>query len=251
MRICIRDIEYTNFSEFIGPWRTILYDFHVRFKHEMASNFNNEAEHHVADWTKLFLNRSFNEVFDIVEFVLQHPSCDPLLPARIEGALRDSRCAYRLVGKTLVPISNEHAALSISGAFNDAARAKLPSVGAHLEAAGKAAREGAWAASVRESIHAVESVAVRIARDGATLGEALRELEQSGYLHSALKKALSALYGYANDEEGIRHALVFEGKPNVDEADALFMLGACASCVAYLISKGQSTGAFAMRPTST
>ncbi|HAE28382.1 MAG TPA: hypothetical protein DCG58_14560, partial [Hyphomonas adhaerens] len=45
------------------------------------------------------------------------------------------------------------------------------------------------------------------------------------------------LYGYTSDEEGVRHALVFNEKSTVDEVDALFMLGACASFVSYLLAR--------------
>jgi hypothetical protein len=36
----------------------------------------------------------------------------------------------------------------------------------------------------------------------------------------------------------VRHALVFGDEAQVDEADALFMLGACASFVSYLLTRG-------------
>jgi hypothetical protein len=53
-----------------------------------------------------------------------------------------------------------------------------------------------------------------------------------------LKKAFGALYGYTSDKKtGIRHAKVFGVDEAVDETDALFMLGACASFVSYLISR--------------
>jgi hypothetical protein len=62
-------------------------------------------------------------------------------------------------------------------------------------------------------------------------------LEQRGHLHGGLKAAFGKLYGYSSDEEGVRHALVFGEEAKVDETDALFMLGACASFVSYLLSR--------------
>lgn len=103
--------------------------------------------------------------------------------------------------------------------------------------AATALKRGAWHESVRESITAVESAAVRLAPEHKTLGKALNELERRGHLKGGLKAAFSKLYGYTNDEEGIRHALVFEGAAKVDETDALFMLGACASFVSYLLAR--------------
>ncbi|AZS20006.1 hypothetical protein CSW63_04700 [Caulobacter sp. FWC26] len=95
---------------------------------------------------------------------------------------------------------------------------------------------------MRESIHAVESVAVQLAPSKDTLGDALAVLSAQQHIHGGLKKAFGALYGYTSDEEGVRHALVFQDGPAVDESDALFMLGACASFVSYLVAKGRAGG---------
>ena len=43
------------------------------------------------------------------------------------------------------------------------------------------------------------------------------------------------------DEKGIRHALT-EGKADVDMDDAVFMIGACASFVSYLVGKARAAG---------
>lgn len=75
---------------------------------------------------------------------------------------------------------------------------------------------------------------MRLAPATKTLGV----LEQHGHLHGGLKAAFSKLYGYSSDEEGVRHALVFGNEAQVDEANALFMLGACASFVSYLLARG-------------
>ncbi len=108
--------------------------------------------------------------------------------------------------------------------------------------AGSELRHGNWAASVRESIHAVESVAVQLAPSKDTLGDALAVLERTGHLHGSLKSAFQTLYGYASNEKGVRHALVFRDEAEVDEPDALFMLGACAAFVSYLIQRAKTSG---------
>ena len=73
---------------------------------------------------------------------------------------------------------------------------------------------------------------------GNTLGPALDSLEKAGVLnHRALKEAFSKLYGYTNDENGIRHALLEEEAAAVDLDDAVFMFGACASFAAYLVNR--------------
>ena len=60
-------------------------------------------------------------------------------------------------------------------------------------------------------------------------------------IHPALEAGFQKLYAYTSDEHGIRHALNRDGA-NVDEADAIFMLGACASFVSYLIGKARGGG---------
>jgi hypothetical protein len=91
-------------------------------------------------------------------------------------------------------------------------------------------------ASVQESIHAVESVS-RTLDPSADLFKALARLEQKISIYAAMKKGFTSLYGYASDENGIRHALLEAGEAKVDEADALFMIGACAAFVSYLLNK--------------
>jgi hypothetical protein len=80
-------------------------------------------------------------------------------------------------------------------------------------------------------------MAVRLAPGTDTLGAALKVLEHRGRLHGGLKAAFGSLYGYSSNEEGVRHALVFGDEAQVDEADALFVLGACASFVSYILAR--------------
>ncbi len=71
---------------------------------------------------------------------------------------------------------------------------------------------------------------------GATLGQGLKHLEQNGVtLHSALREAFNKLYGYTNDAEGIRHALLEASTLTFD--DAKFMLVCCSAFVNFLTAK--------------
>jgi hypothetical protein len=53
-------------------------------------------------------------------------------------------------------------------------------------------------------------------------------------------KAAERAVKCTSDEKGIRHPLLDDGTAKVDETDALFMLGACAAFVSYLINKARS-----------
>ena len=123
-------------------------------------------------------------------------------------------------------------------------KAGLNASAAHLQRASKCINNGDSAGSVRESIHAVESVARQIdPKASKDLGAALTSLERQGALHPAFKQAISKLYGYTSDEQGIRHALLDKAAANVTIDEAVFMLGACASFASYLWRKHKATDA--------
>jgi hypothetical protein len=75
------------------------------------------------------------------------------------------------------------------------------------------------------------------------LKDALGKLEKSVSIHGGLRSGFLSIYGYTNDEKGIRHPLLDDAQAKVDEADALFMIGACASFVSYIIHKARLAGA--------
>ena len=117
-------------------------------------------------------------------------------------------------------------------------KAGLGGAASHLRNASECINARDWAGSVRESIHAVESVARQLDPAASrTLQPALTSLERSGTLHPALKEAFNKLYGYTSDEQGVRHALLDRPDHNVGMDEALFMLSACASFASYLWRK--------------
>ena len=114
----------------------------------------------------------------------------------------------------------------------------------HLRQAAEHINARQYADSVADSIHAVESVARKVApKASRTLGPALDSLEKAGMLkHPAFKEAFKNLYGYTNDEQGIRHALIDRGDADVGQDEAVFMFGACASFAAYLTNRHRQAG---------
>lgn len=203
----------------------------------MADDFRWEPKQHVAQLRRVIEKGTYFEVFDLVQWLLKDAGC-PINPSHIRGALEKARAAYRLLddGETIVPITTEQEAQALNRAFADLATQEFDGARSHLREAARLLTSGIPADSIRESIHAVESVARAI---GGTdkLSGALQALRTQGSLHPALEKAFGSLYGYASDEQGIRHPLIDAGAAAVDETDAIFMIGACASFVSYMISK--------------
>ena len=186
---------------------------------------------------------SYDKVITLVEFILRHNLCPKKLQNDLENAFKEVPLAYTVQTvnglPTIVPRSSEESGTATQQAIETIEQKGPAGAKTHLRDAAEAINEQRYADAVRESIHAVESVARTIdPKAGKTLGPALRSLKAAGVLnHRALQEAFSRLYRYTSDENGIRHALLDEGAPDVDLDDAVFMFGACASFAAYLVNR--------------
>lgn len=130
----------------------------------------------------------------------------------------------------------EEQGIAIQNAVDTLKHHGLSSSATHLQGAVSHLNSGEFADAIADSIHAVESVLrVYDPKKSSKLSTAIDWLQNQGIIkHKALAKAIKSLYGYTSDEEGVRHALIFEQKANVDMNDAMFMFGACASLASYL-----------------
>ncbi|WP_127904010.1 AbiJ-NTD4 domain-containing protein [Solirhodobacter olei] len=224
-------------AHFDREWHRVAQDLHVRFFGKPISSFENnpsklnrELEHSIA-------KVRYDELFNIIEFFAKHRGCTEQVKTDLAQAFVDARTAYRLKDGLVIAVGTNEQAQALLRAIDDAEGSNNLGARQHLIDAGKKLADADWVGSVRESIHAVEAAAISFA-PGETLGPALTELERRGKLHGGLKKAFGALYGYTSDKKtGVRHANVYGEDEAVDETDALFMLGACASFVSYLIAR--------------
>jgi hypothetical protein len=225
------------------PWSNILRDEYVHRQLRMVDDFKNDAQHLIKVTRTIFEDGAYLAIFGWLEFVLKHPACPSNFASDIERTLRYCRAAYRVIdGKVICPMSSDAEHTTIVKAFADLSTTQFNGARAHLSKAASHLTAGAYADSVRESIHGVEAVGSTLNSKANTLSKALATLEQKISIHPAMKNGFSSLYGYTNDEHGIRHALLDDATAKVDEADALFMLGACAAFVSYLINKARSNG---------
>jgi hypothetical protein len=229
------------------PWRQILLDMHVWRLHLPADEFTASAQHNIDALKKVIMRGSYIEVFGLLEWLLRRQLCPRRLSEQIRAVLKVCRAGYRLTpdGKTIMPIASEEEAAVAARAFSALNTAKYGAARQHLVAAAEGLTAGDSAGAVRESIHAVESVA-RLITGQNSMKDALRVLESRWKIHPALKDAFSKLYGYTSDEQGIRHPLIDDPNASVDEWDALFMFGACAAFITYLVQKADLTS----KPTS-
>jgi hypothetical protein len=156
------------------------------------------------------------------------------------------KSGYRFVGTQLIPITNGQELASVQDALEPSAQ--LNPVSEHIRAAVEPfsdRKNPDYRNSIKESISAVEAICkIVTGEENATLGQALKKLESKGItLHEALKKSFSSLYGYTNDADGIRHALLDESTLDFDDAE--FMLVSCSAFVNYLTAKAAKAGVIA------
>ncbi|MCY3852926.1 MAG: hypothetical protein OXG03_05065 [Gammaproteobacteria bacterium] len=185
----------------------------------------------------------YHETLNFIEFLIRQPECSDALCKKIKIAFDSSPIAYYIATidnlPTIVPRQDLDSGKATRQAIETIMLSKMEGAAKHLRQAVEQIHSKQYAKSIAESIHAVESVARMIDPNAnKTLGSALDSLEGTGLLkHSALKGAFKKLYGYTNDEEGIRHALLTSNSPDVGLDEAMFMFGACAHFAAYLTSK--------------
>lgn len=199
-----------------------------------------KEHHYLADEAKkYFKSCEWYGVYDLIEFTTQNlrTSLREDFERRVNSILERELSGYRSVSGKIVAISDKSEVESIESALNSPETPR--SVRVHLNQALQMLSSRTspdYRNSIKESISAVESLAKSMTGDPhANLGAALQIIESQGKMHAALKKSLTALYGYTSDEGGIRHALLDESTSTF--ADAKFMLVVCTAFVNYMTAK--------------
>lgn len=195
----------------------------------------------VNDLDQLFFKKySWYEIYDLIEFCIdQFPFADERnnFVTGLNSILQDKNSAYRIINYKVTEITSEQEIQSIEKALENTN--PYSGVQQHLNQALKLLSDRQnpdYRNSIKESISAVESICKIITQDEkATLGKALKSVEDKFGLHPALKGSLSQLYEYTSDADGIRHAMLEES--NLSYIDAKFMLVACTNFINYLIEK--------------
>lgn len=148
---------------------------------------------------------------------------------------------YRFIANEITPVDSNAEAEAIESALEDAG--SIPGARHSLERAIEllADRQNPdYPNSVKESISAVESITRKITGE-TTLGAGLKKLQASGLkIHPALKDGWLKLYGWASDEDGVRHGAI--DAANIDQTMAKYLLVSCSAFVSYLTEEGRKVG---------
>ena len=234
------DIDKILFSQTPSFWAAILLSVHEHLYRERIDSFDLRTM-----WRRMdqIVNQSpYWQVFDLIQGILRHQSCPSDFKTAMAECFVKGQLAYSISfanAPTIMPMTNEQTSSAIKDALDVLKESRLTGGIRHLENASDRINNDDHAGAVRESIHAVESVARTLdPKTSNKLALALNALEKRHSLHPALKSAMNKLYGYTSDEEGIRHALLEKGEADVGSEEAVFMFGACAVFCGYLASKG-------------
>ena len=217
----------------------ILFDY----RHDIQGLLASDARHEWWDgsgdpradksWMEKLLNEAeYHDVLSFVEFIMRHETCPGTLYDNIKSAFDQIPMAYFVQDvnglSTIIPRFSDEAGEAIQQAIESIEQAEMEGATTHLSEAAKHINAQQYTDAIADSIHAVESVARLISpKQAKTLGPALDSLENAGVIkHKALKGAFSKLYGYTNDEQGIRHPLLDKDSPDVGLDEAMFMFGA-------------------------
>jgi|ERR1035438_1893721 hypothetical protein len=190
-----------------------------------------------------FNKATWSDVYDFVEFLAGLRQADRAFTKNCNAVLERELSGYRFSECQLVPITTTEELKALERAVD--LSEPYQSVRLHVSTAidlFSDRKNPDYRNSIKEAISAVEAMCRIITGDEkATLGQALKRLEDKGIpLHRALKNSFSNLYGYTNDADGIRHALLEES--TLDFEDAEFMLVSCSAFVNYLAAKAAKSG---------
>jgi hypothetical protein len=193
------------------------------------------------------------EVYNLVEFLADSASSilygtsgqSTKIIDAFNNVLERERSGYRFVAGVLTPITNKEEVGAVEEAVHSTESAALAGANEHLQTAlallGQKP-EPDYRNATKEAISAIESVAKILGESSAQgLSGALADLNKKVEIHPSLRNAFVKLYGYASNEEGVRHSLGDEAT-NVGFDEAKYMIVACSAFMNYLISKANVAG---------
>lgn len=229
------EVEFLYETKYLSPaWVSAIRSIYIEKYGQISAEFDRKFSTQAQFLENLFKKEKPHSVLGVIQRLLRSLD-DYYLAGAVEKILEERCCAYRLIdGDTLMPVGSPEEAQVVNRALADVAQPGFGGANRHLKNAGGALSEGNFADSIRESVHAVESV-LRTLTDEPSVSKALSALAKRRPLHEAFKRGIGQLYGFSSDEPGVRHPLLEKGDAAVSEEEAILMFGICAALVSYFI----------------
>ena len=190
-----------------GAWEKILRKMHCFLDDLALDDWRNGLNGNRTELRGHIEDDSFNRVFDRLQFIMRDRNCPRQFIHDLKRVFETCGLAYTIDSgppPTIFPVTTSVEGTVLIESLQTLRQAGLDGSTAHLRNAAQSINQQDWADAVRESIHAVVSVARRIDPQASkTLKPALKSIEKQGMLHPALREALGKLYGYTSDQQGI------------------------------------------------
>ena len=185
---------------------------------------------------KDFFTWRWDQILDFIEFTAKNTGhFRNHFKNRCNQFLQRENSAYRFVGDEITPITDDIEINTIESSLSSGIAAVAEHLGQSLALLSDR-KNPDFRNSIKESISAVEAVCRLLSgATKATLGAALKRISEKSPFHPAFEKGLLALYGFTNDEQGIRHSLLEES--SISYADAKFMLVLSSGFCNFLVAK--------------
>lgn len=232
-------------EQHLPDWQKMLKDWHVQILKLPVECFHLENTRY--QLLGVISTNPYNQLLDTLEFFINHKSlANHPFPNEISNLFEREQVAYLLIEKSknlriFVPRASEVEGMAYLRALDSLDSDSFSGARKNLAEAGYYLAKKEFDKSVRESIHAVESV-IRVLSEKKNIkfSDGLRELNKKLSLHSALGEGFVKLYGFSSDADGIRHSSI-EETLSVDEETAIYFLGVCASFVTFLTHKARKS----------
>jgi hypothetical protein len=215
----------------------------------------------LSEWLQsYYFSLTWYQIYNLVEFLVKHHyyilhhvsgfhtdhrklnSLKEGMENRFNHMFEMERSGFRFIGGVLSPITDQLELDAIATSIAQLNEAQLVGAKKHIQTALELFSKRPtpdYRNSIKESISAVESVTKIIGtKDGDGISTALKVLGEKANLHGALKSAFEKLYGFASDDDGIRHAMIDD--PSVGFDEAKYMIVSCSAFCSYLLGKAQS-----------
>lgn len=229
--LAVFDDAYERESEldavFLPVW---LHLFHLPADEYPGSD---RMDSHVKAW---LMEADWYRVYDLIERVAAK---EEKFAGAINKMLEDLKAGYRVLDGQVVPISDttELSEIEIAiGIEHEGTRHHLKQA---LDLLSDRDNPD-YPNSIKESISAAEAKARQLT-GAKTMGAALNAMKKSGpYVHPALLDGWGKLYGWTNDEDGLRHG--GDSAPTPDQDLARYMLVTCSAFVNLLTAAEAKQG---------
>lgn len=184
------------------------------------------------------LEGDYDEVFNVMEYfcrMVNYLNPQSGIYEYVNRMFQRECVGYSFINKELTSISSEQEKAAIEESLNVPFGNYASHIAESLHALSDRKHPN-YENSIQSAVKGLEELVNRLLGEtGNSLGDGIRKVGEQKGLHQAFVKAISNLFGFASDENGLRHGNGKEAhKLDFDEAKCILLL--CCTVANYLVS---------------